>query len=240
MHTARWRNYYRRTVETLRYEGLHRLLLRALPVFLSALGDLGLWRFFQKDLTQPLRKVRASVDLTIRQATQSDIDQLAVLIERQDRRYTRQGVRKTLIMQFLRGDKCFVANIGQEIVHYNWVLFQEEKLDSGLGVPIPMQDDEALCTDAFTAETWRGKNIHAAVNNEMLRFLRQAGYRKAYTMVATRNKSSEKALYRVGWTYCGSLYYFIFRRTGRCLQLWVAGTDVRKRGVRGGCGERAG
>ena len=230
METALWHHYYKRTVETLRYEGPHYVFLRALPFCFSPLGFPGLLDFFQKDLTEPLREIRAKVHLTVSQATESDIDQITMLVKRRYAHsgtlewYSKLGVRDTILERFQRGCKCFVAKIGEEVVHYNWIFFHREEVDPGTGVFIYMKDDEALCNDGSTPEAWRGKSIHTAVNNQMLRFLQQTGYRKAYTIVGWQNKSSQKALYRVGWTYSGSLVYFILRRSKKCLKWWIRGS----------------
>jgi RimJ/RimL family protein N-acetyltransferase len=230
MGTALRHHYYRRTVETLRYEGPHYVFLRALPFCFSPLGSLGLLDFFQKDLTEPLREIRAKVDITVNQAAESDIDQISKLVERRYSNsgtlewYSKLGVRDTILERFQRGSKCFIAKIGEEIVHYNWIFFHREEVDPGTGLFIYLKDDEALCNDGSTSEAWRGKSIHTAVNNQMLCFLQQKGYRKAYTIVASQHKASKKGLYRVGWAYSGTLFYFVFRRTKKCLKWWIRGT----------------
>jgi hypothetical protein len=230
METALWHHYYRRTVETLRYEGPHYVFLRALPVCFSPLGTLGLLNFFQKDLTEPVREIQAKVEITVSQATESDIDQITMLVKRRYAHsgtlewYSKLGIRDTILERFQRGCKCFVAKIGEEIVHYNWIFFQREEVDPGTGLFIYLKDDEALCNDGSTSEAWRGKSIHTAVNNHMLRFLQRTGYRKAYTIVASQHKSSQKGLYRVGWTYSDSLLYFIFHRTKKCLKWRIRGS----------------
>ncbi|NIN00811.1 MAG: hypothetical protein GTO24_22840 [candidate division Zixibacteria bacterium] len=219
MQTSLLRWYCERTSETLRYEGPHYLFLRVLPLCLSPLGSLGLLNFFQKDLTEPLREVRAIVELTVGQATESDIDQLTRLVKKRYAHsknlewYSKLGIRNTILQRFKRGCKCFVGKVGKEIVHYNWIFFHWEETDPGMGCFIHLRDDEALCNDGFTAEGWRGKSVHTAVNNQMLRFLQQTGYRRAYTVAGTQNKSSQKALYRVGWAHSGTMLYFIPRGT---------------------------
>lgn len=71
------------------------------------------------------------------------------------------------------------------------------------------QADEAICNDGYTEEAWRGKGVHTAVNSQMLRFLKHSGFRRAYTSVGADNKSSRKALDRIGWEAYGTLLYFI-------------------------------
>ena len=102
-----------------------------------------------------------------------------------------------------------MGKIGSEIVHYNWIFFHWEESVAGTGRFIYLKDDEALCNDACTVEDWRGKGVHTAVHNQMLSFLKKAGYRRAYTVVRTDNKSSQKTHHRLGWENCGTMLFFI-------------------------------
>jgi len=184
--------------------------------WLSPLGLLDVLSFYQKDLTQPLVEIRAKVDVTIGQATESDIDELAALVKRRYGPgknmdwYSKQGIRDTILQRFRRGCKCFVGRIGTEIVHYNWIFFHWEETDPGAGFFTRLKEDEALCNDAFTVEGWRGRAIHTVSNSKMCLFLKQAGYRMAYT-VGGSNQSSLKTLHRVGWVHSGTMLYFIPR-----------------------------
>ncbi len=224
----RW--YYKRTIETLRYEGPHFLLWRIVRKCLSPLGTLGLENFFQKDLNKPLRNIRANVELTVTQATESDIEQLATLVKerhgtwKNSERYSDLDIREMILQRFQRGCKCFVGKVGEDMVHYNWISFHWEESVPAARCFIHLRDDEALCNDGFTPEAWRGKSIHTAVNNEMLRFLQKTGYRRGYTTSATQNKSSQKALYRVGWTYSGTMLYFTPRRADKAWIYCIKGT----------------
>jgi len=202
----RW--YWRRVSDTVRYEGLHILLWRILRWCLSPLVDLGFINFYQRDLTQPLGEIRARVDLNVTQTTESDIQQLVALESIASRH--KRDFQDEILELFRRGYRCFVGKIGTEIVHYNWISFhrKEWKDESHL---IQLSNDEAFCHRGYTAEAWRGKAIHGAVNNQMLLFLREAGYRRAYTSAYMDNRSSQKALHRLGWELSCTLLYFLPR-----------------------------
>jgi hypothetical protein len=211
-------------IETLLYEGPQYVFLRMMPFLVSPLGSLGILNFFQKDLTEPLRGIRTNMNLVVSQATESDIEELTTLVKKRYAHstnlewYSKLGIRDTILQRFGRGCKCFIGKIGKEIVHYNWVFFHWEETEPGTGRFIHLKNDEALCNDGFTPEEWRGKSIHAAVNNQMLRFLKQTGYRKAYTVVGLQSRSSQKAIHRIGWIYSGTMLYFIPRRSERA---WI-------------------
>jgi ribosomal protein S18 acetylase RimI-like enzyme len=200
----------------MQYEGLHILLWRVLARCLAPLATLQLWTFYHRDLTTPIGEFRARGDVTITLATDSDIEQLATLVAR---RYgparagphERRRITATIDQRLRRGLKCFVATTGTEIVHYNWLAFQQEKSLGDAGSRIALGEGEAFCSDAYTAESWRGKGIHTAVVHHMLVFLQQAGYRKVYTDVASHNKSSWKTHERLGWEVCGTALDFKLR-----------------------------
>ena len=80
MEESQFHWHRRLAVNTIRYEGLHVLLWRLLQYSLSPLGRLGMLSFCRKDLTQRLLENQAKVDLTINQAIEADIDQLAMLV----------------------------------------------------------------------------------------------------------------------------------------------------------------
>lgn len=232
MERSQRRWYFRKGVDTIRYEGLHILLWRLLKLGLSPLGELGMVSFCRKDLTQPLGEMRVKVHLIVNQATEADIDQLNTLVakrygpEQKRKLFKTQGIQETIRDRFQQGAKCFVGRMGTEIVHYNWIFFHRNELSLG--------DGEAFFNDAFTVEEWRGKGVHGAVNNHMLSFLQQSGFRTAYTRVATDNISSKKALQRLGWNFYGTLLYFSPHRSDKVLRWQVRGLldPVVPKGIR--------
>jgi branched-chain amino acid transport system permease protein len=209
--------YYRKTIDTLFYEGFYILLWRMLKWCLSPLGYLDMMTFYRRDLTQPLTEKSAKVDLSVIQATEADMDQLTAMVARRYGPtmvrlwpYKNQSIRDILQQRFQEGCKCFVAKVGTEMIHYNWIFFYWEEAVMGT-VRSRLQADEAICNDAFTEEAWRGKGVHDAVHNYMLRHLQQEGYQCVYTSAGTDNRSSQKALHRHNWTFYGKMLYFIPR-----------------------------
>lgn len=193
--------------------------------------------FYQKDLTTPLTKPPARCDLTVCQARWTDIEKLATLI------YEKSGGEKglsafmnwriqTKIVDLLqRGHLCFLGKIGEEVIHYNWVFFHWN--DSVLGRFVHLKKDEALLNDAFTSEPWRGKAIHTLVQYHMLLSLQEAGYRRAYTLAFTDNRSSLKTHDRLGWKRTGLMLYFV-PHNGNWSKFWrISGTldPFMKRGI---------
>lgn len=220
MKTSLFQYWYKRSVETLRYEGIHILLWRMARMCLSPLGVLGMETFYWKDLTQPLKEFRAKVNITICRATASDMEQLTTLLGRRygPRTHMSEKYRDIFLKRFRDGNECFVAKIGTEIVSYNWIIYDQKMQVANGYRSIHLKDDEVYTDDAYTAEVWRGKGIHTAGLNQMLLFLQQSGYQRVYTWANTDNKSSQKTHQRLGWEFFGTILYFIPRRAKKA---WI-------------------
>lgn len=223
---VRW--YLQWGIDTVRYEGLHILLWRMLRLGVSPLGRLAMDSFCRMDLTQPLGRTQAKVSLFVSQATEADIDKLAALVAK---RYGPGGVRKwfktrsiqdTIRDRFQQEARCFVGKIGTEMVAYNWIFFHKKEWSHG-HFATSLNDDEALCDEAFTVKELRGKGVHGAVHNQMLLFLQQSGFRTAYTVVHTDDISSRKALHRLGWEFYATMLHFSPRKSDKVLSWQIRG-----------------
>jgi len=168
---------------------------------LRPFGELTRARLYEKDLTSPLTAFSAEA-VTITQATASDIEQVAELATSNGTSDV-AALRSLFLDRIQRGARCFVAKIDDQVVHCNWLIFDRlESWPSGQG-PRVLRDGEAYCTDAYTVPAWRGRAIHTAVLYRMLFFLQEAGYRRAYTIVATANEASWKTHLRLRWRLSG-------------------------------------
>jgi len=178
-----------------------------------------------KDLTSPLEKIPTKIDLTICQAAEADIEQLATLIfiqhggSKDQPPFVTQNIRRRLSHLFRQGHRCFLGKINGEIVHYNWIFFHWNESVTNTGRYVILKDDEVLFNDAYTSEEWRGKAIHTIVQYHMLLFVKEAGYRRAYTFAPTNNKSSLKTHHRLQWKRSGIMVYFI-PRGQRDAKIW--------------------
>ncbi len=216
---------------TFRYSGLRGLLWRAAESCLAPIGQAGLESICRKDLTAPLADVTARADIDISMATEDDIDRLVAVIESNWAGrdglgpYGELGFRGTVVARFERGQKCFVAKVGDDIAHYNWIALDWGEAIAGTGLIARLTEgEEAICHDGFTVGAWRGLGIHPAVNNAMLQWLKESGYRYAYTVVGTVSRSSNITHHRLDWEFTGVMLYLISRRTGRAWVWRVRGT----------------
>ena len=205
-------NKISRFKEVIRYESHGFLVFRIMTFFLSPLGFLGMMRLYEKDLTAPLKETEARIDISISQATLDQLENISH-VHRSGEREERQ---EEFERYFNDGHLCFIAKIDSQIVNYNWTCLHSMPSPIEPYSPsIPLMADEAFCQTAFTVEKWRGQNIHAEVLNHMLRFMKDTGFRKAYTAVDSNNRSSFKAHERTGWDLGAIILYFVFIRSNR-------------------------
>jgi L-amino acid N-acyltransferase YncA len=194
-------------------------------ILASPFGETFLYVLYRKDLTKPLRPFKAKVPITVARAEPEEIDDV-VRIESAD--------DEALFKQFRawarRGHMCFVASVGEEKVAYDWACVRPEWVPGGM---IAIKAGEVYCTDAYTAEHWRGHRIHSELNYWMLRGVQEAGYRTAYTIVNVVNPNSWKAMRRVGWEVAGTMLFFKGHRSHRVRTWRLSGSLYPCVSVRG-------
>lgn len=220
----RLKTYLRMGMATLRYEGALPLPLRVIRVACSPFGTLLTASFCHKDLTEAEAAPPARASVEIARLDESQIGELAVIVA--DRMSMGRASGADVEAAELRireklglGGVCFVATHEGAIAHYNWVF---PGMRWQVWGPIrfePVAPTDALCDDAFTVKEFRGMGLHGAVHARMLEFLRQSGFTASYTLVSTDNRSSRKALTRLGYEYGTHVVLFESRRSGRTRSL---------------------
>lgn len=207
-----------------------RILVRCASPF----GVLAMTRLYERDLSGPLPEFRARADVTVTQATEADLEQLAELLMRELPWVDAKAIREFHLDRVRRGARCFVAKIEDQIVHYNWVIFDRvESWPDAPGVSVLKEGEEAYCAYAYTFEVWRGLAIHTEVLSRMLLFLREAGYRTAYTAVYFEHEAAWKTHHRLGWELSGLALSFRPRNRDKML-VWSMVWGPRMRRARAG------
>lgn len=215
------RRYWLSLRHRLRYDGAW-VAWWALTRCVRRFGHLELAFLYERDLTQPLSAARPRIAVELAQATAADAAEIAALMVESDANEVAREVHDAIVRRLARGEICFVARAGARIVHHNWISFGWK--ESLAGRVIILAKDAAYCGGAYTAEGWRGLAIHTEVNAAMLRFLRDHGYRRAYTFVRADNRSSRKTMQRLGWKRSGVMAAFTPRGAAQA-RIWrLAGT----------------
>lgn len=219
----RLRDYYQKAVEDLRYQGPEVLLWRIIVKLFSPVVRVDIQILFEYDLSQPIKERRALVDCEIRPAQESEMAALArqrykplpadndtplTDSEEYDRAlYERQvadlgnDYLKESIKRLRAGEMCFVARIGDEFAHSNWIRF--DWCDPSPERHVHLFPGEVYTSDGHTLEPWRGQRLHEAVNAAMLRYAGNMGCTRAYTITDLTLAWSRRGVRRVGWTRRG-------------------------------------
>jgi hypothetical protein len=225
VHEAKGGQYmYQKVYSGLRHQVVYLLAWKALKKALSPVAKPELAVLYRMDLSKNIFPRPARIPLRVEPAVPEDLRRLAVLmVEDWGWEVRRIPEMEAAVRARLdRGEICFVARSGAEIAHVNWISFQSQK--SFAGRFILLQPDEAYCGGAYTPEAWRGKGLHSAVNSAMLRYLKEHGFRTAYTWANLFNRSSRKAFVPIGWEKHGLVFAVEFHRLRRSRILCLAGS----------------
>lgn len=233
--------YYRTAVEDLRYQGLPVVLSKIVTKLVLPIARLEFHILYEFDLTQPIREQRARVDVDYRIELATEADLVGILDlqmppaspapeeglsdaeEYQRVQFERMRAEGygNLLMAMRAGETCFLFRIGDEIVHCNWMRFSTCAYVAQR--PVELDPNEVYMTDGYTAERWRGRGVHVAVNAFMLRFAQEHGFKRAWTITDSTKAISRRGLRRVGWHRSGQLLYITPRRLGRTWLLRLGG-----------------
>jgi GNAT superfamily N-acetyltransferase len=160
----------------------------------------------RRDLTKPMPDVVAGVPLEMYVASRSEVlEEVAGLVQPPNPWHLERFAHR-----LDNGFVCFVGRVEGKLVAMNWTQ-HDPGVDEGMYVDL--RPDEVVCLHAYTAEAYRGRNIHAALLREMLLHSEELGYRYAYARIKLTNRRSQKAHQRLRW-----------ERTGRAIvPIWQGG-----------------
>jgi hypothetical protein len=201
---------------------------RAMEIALAPFGKVTLEVLLERDLAVPVEPISAQIPVAIREADEADLDRITLLYAHDSYLYlgdelaaqSRAGVqtieleaREQYRDRMRRGEKCFLAFVGDEIAHVNWLCLSWA--EAAPGHPIYLQAGEVYTTDAITPDKFRGKNIHALVLGEMLRHAQRLGRRRAYTVTRSSRRATFGGLRQLKWRIAGMALCFIPRGTNK-------------------------
>ncbi|MFH1519724.1 MAG: GNAT family N-acetyltransferase [Candidatus Omnitrophota bacterium] len=117
----------------------------------------------------------------------ADIDEL--------RLQERISVRKAneLKRNLAQGKRCFIALKDDDIVGYSWLSFQPD-------ADIKLPKETAFIFGDYILPNFRGKEIHAALTVERLRFIEKSKYQRVAALVSVNNTSARRAFEKIGFT----------------------------------------
>jgi GNAT superfamily N-acetyltransferase len=222
--------------QVLGHDSVSLPLAWALAIALAPFGKITFEMLLERDLSVPVEPVSPQVPVAIREADEADLDAITALYSQDDYLYlgdepaapsgsgqyvVEPKARAQYYDRMARGEKCFLALAGKEIVHVNWICFSWG--DAVPGYPIFLLADEVYTTDAFTARKFRGQDIHAMVLGHMLRYAQSRGSCRAYTITRLDRRASFVAFRRLRWCVTGRFLCFVPRGSERSWLLRLSG-----------------
>lgn len=189
-----------RAARLLREGGARHLFYRAINKIHAGLLDSGTVSFFVRDLTKDADDgPRSNLPCEVRLATPAD----AALIADGRPSLGAAAVAK----RFARGDRCFIAADAKgRVVHCRWVATTAAEIPE-LDMDLILWPGEAYFYDGYTRPDARARGVDAAVRTHIFRWLRSAGYKRAYSYVRGDNPVGFRAAARLQ-RRVGKLAYF--------------------------------
>jgi hypothetical protein len=231
-------SWYKTACDSIRYDGIAILLWRILAKLLSPVASVYTQMLFEFDLTQSIEPRAARIKCTVGLATEAELE--ALVDQQLDRpmpddaelsdedeyhrawlQHERARMRNEYREWFRAGELCFVARVGDEIAHNNWLhVYGCAHLSSR---PIDIGPGEVYAAEGYTSVRWRGQRLHEEVNAYMLRYAKDRGYRLAYTITDIIKAGARRGILRVGWRKRGQHVTITPRRLGRTWLVRISG-----------------
>lgn len=193
-----------------------------LSKWLERWGDLGCEYLLAVSLDGDLPPADPPAGVALRLATPEDIDAVIRLYANDPWLYLGDWapvpgdtgqIREMYLDRLRRGELCFMAMSGDEIVHVNWSCYRWGDLLPDQ--PFRLRAGEVYTTDAVTVPAFRGRGLHAFVLRSMLAHAKALGMRLAYAQARVDRNATWKALFQVGFRKQGRLIYFLPRGGAR-------------------------
>jgi len=126
--------------------------------------------------------------LEIKELTPSDIDRMLEIMY-----LSRTAIRE----RFGRGERCFAATNGEDIISYFWAMFGARRLDE-LFLEIKLRPNQAWFYNAITVKSARGKGCYPNIIRYMARALKADGFDECFIDAEERNQPSTRGMEKAG------------------------------------------
>jgi GNAT superfamily N-acetyltransferase len=179
--------------ETLRWEGPLWVLRRAAVQLLRPLITWDAFHVFQADLdvTPAPIPAREGIDLRIYHAP-FHLDALRLKLS-----LTGAVLADQVESRLQRGDLAAVAFAGGEVAGFTWICLSPEEVRAKEPTLL-LKRDEALHYHTFVIPERRGQGLHRILDSHLMRYVRDLGIARTFTVVDSRNPSSLKNQVRLG------------------------------------------
>jgi len=115
------------------------------------------------------------------------------------------AAREFGIERLRAGDSLTLAELGNDVVFYSWLMFGQ--LDMGMRRYLPIAADTACVYRLFTVAAYRGRRLAPAWFWFMREHLRQRNLRRIVAWVEARNQASRHAFEAAGFRRIGCIWH---------------------------------
>jgi hypothetical protein len=116
-----------------------------------------------------------------------------------------------------RGDLCYGAWLGADLVHYSWVQTRGTHAIATAGIKVVIREGEVWIYNCRTSERHRGRRIYPHTLQHICREQFAAGATTAWIYTAEHNVSSARGVERAGFTLVQKLRALRLGRRYRAL-----------------------
>jgi len=152
---------------------------------------------FERVLDSSCSKIKANIEVKVRFSLHEDFARISQRFKKFD------AVAED---RFRRGHLCLVANAGENVVHLEWVAF-DEAYASELERELRIDSGSAYIYDTYTVREYRGLGIAPEVMSEAFSHLYVKGIRRVYTCVPHDNLPSIRAMEKAGFRWIGTVTF---------------------------------
>ncbi len=154
---------------------------------------------FERNIDENIGKIKPKLDVIIRKATKKD----GYLFEK--------AVSKDYKKDFLKrinNSDCFIAVYKGKLAHRIWATYKDFYVKD-IKIIIHLKKNEAFIFDATTSTKFRGKEIHPAVIQYIVPYLKNRKIKKILATISWNNYPSLKGIYKVGFKPVKTMVYII-------------------------------
>jgi hypothetical protein len=127
--------------------------------------------------------------------------------------------REEWLRRLDRGDQCYGAWVGPDLVHYSWVQTRGSHPITSAGIAVPVREYELWIYNCRTSELHRGHKIYPRTLQHILAEHFGAGATTAWIYTAAENVSSQRGVERAGFTLVKQLRALRLGRRYRALDV---------------------
>lgn len=188
-----WQKIRHRATAVLREQGVKSLWFKILGETIYRRAVL-----MERLLEEPIMAMPSRVPVVIAPLKETEVQDYLGLRPEADPADIRQRLKS--------GQFCFVARYEGRIVHACWATPKRAWIDY-LDCALVLAPDAYYGYEGFTAPDFRGHNIALALYSQMIRYFRDAGYRRSLAVLMPENPLAFRPLEKIGYRTIGTLGY---------------------------------